>query len=775
MESVRDGKMPGGKAKNTSLKANRIPSVLFWPKIIITKVGQLSLYVILGCLFVLKNITLAFSVISLPHIQLPHPHFHLPNFKLYKKRGRPYKKPLALVLWNKIPLKGRIISLVLFFAAIFLVYTFVTFKLAAELPSPSRLLSPNQSTTTFYDRNGKVLYRFYEGKNRTLIKLSDLPKYIPEATITIEDKHFYSHPGVDFAAILRAVVHNLQNKDVHGASTITQQLVKNSLLNPEKTYTRKVKEIILALWTERIFSKNEILQMYLNEAPYGGPTWGIEAAAQTYFGKGAVNLDLAETAYLAGLPASPTDFSPYGSHPKLAKIRQSEVLRRMVEDKYITKEQALNAEKEDLHIKPPTIDIQAPHFVMYVRDLLAQKYGLRTVSQGGLKVTTTLDLGLQHEVEKIVSDEVDKLKDLSVSNGAVMVTDAKTGQILAMVGSRDYFYSGFGNFNATTALRQPGSSIKPVTYVTAFKKGYSPGNTVLDTPVIFSDEWGNYYSPGNYDDTFHGPISLRTALGSSYNVPAVKMLATVGVDDMIQTAKDLGITTFTEPKKYGLSLTLGAAEVKMVDMMSVYGTFAQLGIQRKPAPILKVEDSNGNTLEEYQNSGHQVLQPEVAYLITSILSDNQARTPAFGPNSLLNIPPNAVAVKTGTSDNKKDNWTFGYSEDFVVGVWVGNNNGDLMNQSLTSGITGAAPIWNRIMKGILAKNPSLAFTKPTGVIEVSVDGRKDLAVSGILPKGLVRAKLDTDKTTYFDSFSSYSTSSATAAIKTNAIKTNSAN
>lgn len=648
------------------------------------------------------------------------------------------------------------------FLLFFFAYTYFTFQAAISLPSPKRLIASDQPLTTeFYDRNGKLLYRLYEGRNRTLVKLDELPPYLLQATIAIEDKNFYNHLGFDPLAILRALNQNLTGDNIQGASTITQQLVKNSLLTPEKTYLRKLKEIFLAFWAERIYSKNEILQMYFNEVAYGGPAWGIEAASQSYFGKSARNLKLAEATFLAGLPASPTEYSPLGFHAEKGKQRQKEVLRRMVEDKYITKDIAEKALAEKLEIKNAQAPIHAPHFVMYVKDYLSEKYGPRVVSQGGLKITTTLDLGLQSQVERIVKDEVSKLALLAVQNGAAMITDPKTGQILAMVGSKDYFEENFGNYNVTLSLRQPGSSIKPITYATAFKEGYSPGNTILDTPVSFKDGV-NTYSPNNYDGKYHGPVSIRTALGSSYNVPAVKMLATVGLDNMIQTAKDLGISTFDNLGRFGLSLTLGGGEVKMIDMMGVYGSFATNGILSKPTPILKVTDSAGNILEEVKSDGVRVLQPEIAFLITDILSDNSARAPAFGPNSLLSISGYQVAVKTGTSDNKRDNWTFGYSPDFVVGVWVGNSDNSPMNQALTSGVTGAAPIWNRVMRGLLPTRQVSNFTRPDGITAGLIDGRKDLMAAGILPKGLVRVARDSEKTTFFDAFSSYASPSAQA-------------
>lgn len=668
-----------------------------------------------------------------------------------KTRGRPKKL--------RIKIAGRYllgITVILIFA-----YTYFVFKVASQLPTPDRLQSFGPLSTEFYDRNGKLLYRLYENRDRSLTKLSELPPYLIQATISIEDKNFYSHSGVDPVAITRAVYSNFKNKGaLQGASTITQQLVKNSLLSPEKTYTRKFKEVILALWTEVVYSKQDILQMYFNEVPYGGPAWGVQAAAEMYFGKNAKDLNLAESSYLAGLPASPTQYSPYGTQPDLGKERQKEVLSRMVEDKYITEDQAKQAEQEQLEIRLPESEIKAPHFVMYVKDYLSRNLGPRIISQGGLRIYTTVDLNLQENIEKIVSEEVDKLSSLNVKNGAAMITDPKTGQILAMVGSKNYHDPTFGKYNVATAFRQPGSSIKPVAYITGFKKGYTPGNTILDVPVVFKDNWGNSYAPVNYDGRFHGPVSIRTALGSSYNIPAVKMLASVGLESMIETSKQMGITTFNEPSRYGLSLTLGGAEVRMIDMMSVYGVLAQNGIRHTPTPILKVTDSQGNIIDEYKDNSFAAVQSELAYLITNILSDNNARTPAFGPNSLLNIPGQAVAVKTGTSDNKRDNWTFGYTNDFVVGVWVGNPDNTAMNQALTSGVTGAAPIWNRITVRMLKDHPSTSLTRPSGIADAVVDGRKDLIVSGLLPKGLVKINQDKDKTTFTDNFSSFATTSA---------------
>lgn len=661
---------------------------------------------------------------------------HLTGFK--KHPGRPRQKPLLPFYWSKFvrptyrlipkPTRLKIIGVL----AIILLTGYSVFlsRILSQLPSPRELTTaPRPLTTQIYDRNGELLYQFYEGRNRKLVALQEIPLQMIQATIAIEDRHFFTHPGIDIEGVIRALKTNLGEGKLEGGSTITQQLIKNTLLTPDQTLTRKIKEAILAFWAERVYSKQDILQMYFNEVPYGGPAWGVEAASEMYFGKKVSDLDLAESAYLAGLPAAPTFYSPYGTQPQMGKQRQMEVLRRMVEEKYITDKQAQQAETEPLNFSPNIIGIKAPHFVMYVRSLLAEKYGQRMVAEGGLRVTTTLDLGLQEMAQSVVAEQIAELANLQVGNGAAMVTDPKTGQILAMVGSKDYFDPAGGNYNAALALRQPGSSIKPVTYAEAFKEGYSPGTSLLDAPTNFPNAWGQGYAPVNYDGRFHGIVSIRTALGSSYNIPAVKMLAEVGVPKMAATARQMGITTFTNPDSYGLSLTLGGAAVKMIDMMSVYGTLASGGIRFTPDPILTVTDSDGNVLEDHrQPSGQRVLTEEVAYMLSNILSDDNARAPAFGKNSLLAIPQHTVAVKTGTSDEKRDNWTFGYTPNYVVGVWVGNNDNSPMNQALTSGITGAAPIWHDIMDNLLRDKPDIAFARPAGIIEGVVDGHKDLVI-----------------------------------------------
>lgn len=708
-----------------------------------------------------------------------------------KKRGRPrttpffpfYFKKIRRAFYRAFPRPARIRIALAVLAFMLLGYSLGFAKLIVTLPKPSQLTPTGRPLTTqVFDRNGELLYQFYEDKNRKLVKLEELPQNLINATIAIEDRHFFYHPGFDPIGIVRAVSSNMKSSGttLQGGSTITQQLVKNTLLTPDQTLARKIKEIVLAFWAERVYNKKEILQMYFNEAPYGGPAWGIETAAEMYFGKNARDLNLSESAYLAGLPAAPTQYSPYGVYPEQGRQRQRLVLQRMVEDGYISQREADEATKVELSFKTPLQDIKAPHFVMYLRFLLAEKYGEKAVSQGGMKVVTTLDLGMQEMAEKVVAEQIDKLKNLKVGNGAAMVTNPKNGEILAMVGSKDYFDPEGGSFNVTLALRQPGSSIKPVTYATGFKMGYSPGTTLLDAPTTFpppaGGPWGQAYSPVNYDGYFHGPVSIRTALGSSYNVPAVKMLAMVGIPEMLKTAREMGITTLTDTQNYGLSLTLGGGGVKLLEMMSVYGTLASGGVRYTSNPILQVTDASGDILENHREpSGRRALTEEIAYLLSNILSDNSARTPAFGANSQLNIPKHTVAVKTGTSDDKRDNWVFGYTPEYVVGVWVGNNDNSPMDPRLTSGITGATPIFHDIMANILADRPDLAFKRPAGIVEKIVDGKRDLAISGATPKTVVGYKTVKQKdgqgeekevTLFSDQFSSFTSTKSAQLIPT---------
>ncbi|MDA1079475.1 MAG: PBP1A family penicillin-binding protein [bacterium] len=597
-----------------------------------------------------------------------------------------------------------------------------------DLPDPS-MLKTNQPalTTRILDRNGEVLYRIYKDENRTLIPLSEIPVVLVNATIAIEDQEFYLHHGFSLRGILRAAIANKNGEVVQGGSTITQQLVKNRLLSPEQTLRRKVREIVLAVMVEQSYSKQEILEMYLNQVAYGGSTYGIEEAAERYFGKPAKDLNLAESSLLAGLPAAPSSYSPFGPNPDFAKIRQQEVLKRMVKEGMISSQEALDAYQAPLALQPDVVDIQAPHFVMYVKQLLAEKYSEAVLQNGGLEVTTTLDLPLQNTAQQLVTDEITSLARLRIQNGAALVTNPNTGEVLAMVGSTDYFdVEHDGQVNVTLRPRQPGSSIKPLTYSLALVNGFTPASIISDAPVTFDIAGSKPYTPKNYDGKFHGQVTLRESLASSYNIPAVKVLAQLGVSNLLDYAEKLGISTWKERNRFGLSLTLGGGEILMTELSQVYGVFATGGNLTPLNPILTITDHTGKVL--YENtcalSGKncpktQVLDPKAAYQITSILSDNVARTPAFGPFSTLTIPNQEVAVKTGTTNSLRDNWTIGYTSDRVVSVWVGNNDNTPMSY-VASGITGASPIWNKIIRTQLSDDNPHVFAVPYGLIKVPV-------------------------------------------------------
>ena len=643
-----------------------------------------------------------------------------------KKRSRK-NIPKQKSLLRKIKLRNFTIKeIIIVFLALLAISVFY-FLILKDLPLPTKLGSAtNPQSTLIYDRKGKLLYNIYSNKNQIFIPISQIPKHMREATIAIEDRSFYSHGAVDLKGIARAAISIALKQQVQGGSTLTQQLVKNSLLSQERTILRKIKEVILAFATEMIYPKNKILEMYLNQSPYGGTAYGIEAASQMYFDKRAKDLSLAQSALLAGLPQSPTRYSPFGSHPELAKKRQLEVLKAMREEKYITSQEEQQAAKEVLKYKRISNNIEAPHFVLYIKDLLIAKYGAKTVEEGGLKVTTSLDSDIQKFAEEAVAKEIDSLpKYYRVSNGAALVTNPRTGEIVAMVGSKDYFDSSIdGNVNITTSLRQPGSSIKPINYALGLINKYPASTVFIDQEICFPNQGGRNYCPQNYDGKWHGMVQLRYALGNSFNIPAVKMLKLNGVEAMVATATAMGITTFTKPQNYGLSLTLGGAEVKMTDMATAFGVFANGGYRIDLSPILKIIDKEGKILEEYKPPkspifGKKVLPDGVAFIISDILADNGARIAAFGENSKLRIPKQTVSVKTGTTNDYRDNWTIGYTPSFLVASWVGNNDNRQMG-GVVSGITGAAPIWNNIMSYLLKDKPQEALSRPADVIQKQV-------------------------------------------------------
>lgn len=599
------------------------------------------------------------------------------------------------------------------------IIAYEAYLFVVDLPSPTNIGKVNFAQSThLYDRNGKLLYEIYRDQNRTPVKLNELPAYVYQASIAIEDKDFFKHNGVSLTSgILRAIRESVVNKNLQGGSTITQQLVKTALLTPDRTFQRKIKEIILALWTEKLYTKQQILEMYINQVSYGGSTYGIEEASKTYFGKDAKDLTLDEAAFLAGLPQAPSVYSPY-VNPDIAATRRNEVLKKMMEQGYISRDLEEKALAAQISVQPLTTMMKAPHFVFFVKNDLEQKYGSSTVEQGGLNVTTSLDLDVQTAAEQILKEELAKIQNLNVANGAILVTKPSTGEILAMVGSVDYYSEPSGAFNVTTALRQPGSSIKPLMYSLALTRGFTAASILDDSPVIYKDQWGNSYQPVNYDGKFHGQVPLRYALANSFNVTAVRTLSAVGVDNFVDQARKMGISTWNDRSGFGLSLTLGGGEVHMTDMAEAYGVFANQGNRVPLNDVLHISDMTDKRIYDMQPSSTQVLDSGVAYILSDILSDNFARQWEFGPHSALEIPGYKVAVKTGTTDDKRDNWTIGYTPQYLVAVWVGNNDNAPMNQALASGITGAAPVWNRVMKYVLTKYGYGGwYSKPDDVTE----------------------------------------------------------
>ena len=613
------------------------------------------------------------------------------------------------------------------------------------IPLPTNLSSKQYPVSTkLFDRNGKLIYEIYTEKRRTPIDLEDIPEHVKLATISIEDKDFYKHYGFSPIGVTRAAVNIVFKQKLQGGSTLTQQLVKNALLTPRRTIKRKIREFVLSMIVEAIYSKDQILEMYFNQIPYGSTAYGIEAATELYFGKTVSELSLAEGALLAGITQAPTRYSPFGAHPELAKGRQETVLRRMVEDGHITSEEAEKAAEEEIVYAEPEKQ-KATHFALWVKEQLAEKYGDAVVEQGGLRVTTTLDLDLQEFAESTVATEVAKLEKYNVGNGSSLVTRPKSGEILAMIGSKDYFAEDEdGKVNIIFANRQPGSSIKPLNYALALRDEKITLSTVLaDVPTCFVVAGQPLYCPRNYDGQFHGAVQVRFALGSSFNLPAVKVLALNGIDNFVEFATSMGITTFTDPANYGLSLTLGGGEVKPYDMAVAFGVFANQGIKQPLISILKVEDWHGKVLEEVnidEIEGDRVLNPDVSFLISHILHDNNARILAFGESSFLNVAGHPeVAVKTGTTNDRRDNWTIGYTSHILVTTWVGNNDNTPMSGAV-SGVSGASPIWNKIMREALSKAEDGFYNEeeqghawplqPSGVVGATV-----CSTTGVLPSG----------------------------------------
>lgn len=582
-------------------------------------------------------------------------------------------------------------------------------------------------STKIYARDGKTaLYDIHENVKRKIVPYGDISRFAKNATVAIEDAEFYEHHGVKPTSILRAVLVNLAGlKFSQGGSTITQQVVKNSLLTSEKKISRKLKEWVLAVKLERVLSKDDILGIYLNEAPYGGNIYGIEEASLSFFGKNARDLTLNEAAYLAALPQAPTYYSPYGNNRARLEERKNLVLQRMFDLRFIGQGEFDAASKEKIEFLPQAdTGIHAPHFVIFVRSYLEEKYGKEAIESEGLKVITTLDFEMQKKAEEIVKKyALENKEKFNAENASLVAIDPKTGQILAMVGSRDYFDKEIdGNFNIALTHRQPGSAFKPFVYATAFEKGYTPETTVFDLQTEFQttcdpegkplpgEKEENCYRPENYDHVFRGPVSLRDALAQSINVPAIKTLYLAGIADSIKTAKNLGITSLTDPNRYGLTLVLGGGEVSLLEMTSAYGVFANDGVRNRYEKILRIEDKGGNILEEWRPAPEKALQENIAHQINDILSNNEARTPAFGERSYLYFEGRDVAAKTGTTNDYRDAWIIGYTPSIAVGSWAGNNDNSPMEKKVAGFIV--APMWNAFMMEILKDLPDEKFVEP---------------------------------------------------------------
>ncbi|HRH26984.1 MAG TPA: transglycosylase domain-containing protein [Parcubacteria group bacterium] len=614
-------------------------------------------------------------------------------------------------------------------------------------------------STKIFDSTGKILlYDVYQNAKRTAIPFEEIPGYIKDAVVSIEDKDFYTHKGFKPTSFIRAVVVNLLSAEfAQGGSTITQQVVKNSILVGDKTITRKLKEIALSLKLEKVISKDQILSMYLNENPYGGTVYGVEEASQVFFGKSSREVTLAEAAYLASIPQRPSYLSPYGFHKDELDSRKNLVLKEMYEDGKITGDEYEKAKNENVIFQPKSnFGIKAPHFVMFVKDYLENKYGKDVIEQGGLRVTTTLNYDLQAKAEQIALKYATiNTTNFNGTNDAFIAIDPRTGGILTMVGSRNYFDKEIdGNFNVTTAKRQPGSTFKPFVYAQALIKGYTPETVLFDLKTQFSTKCpkenltseNGCYSPSNYDDNFRGPMTMREALAQSINVPAVKTLYLAGITESINLAKNLGITSLGDANLYGLTLVLGGGEVSLLEMTSAYGVFANDGVRNPYISILKVEDNKGNILEEAKPRPVNVLDPEVARNISDILTDNVARTPLYGANSIIYFGGKDVAVKTGTTNDYRDAWTIGYTPNVVVGTWAGNNDNSPMAKKVSGLIV--APMWREFMDEVLKVTPQENFIKPQkedsyelkpvlrgkwqgGISNVSTNGNTDIPYNSV--------------------------------------------
>ena len=645
----------------------------------------------------------------IPTIHQQHNHNNEYEWKKREKRflSSVKNKKYKLAFLLKMAFLLLVVGFIIGFAGI--IY------LSKDLPDPNKLISREVAQSTkIYDRTGEtILYEIHGDQKRTLVSLADIPMNVRNATIAIEDKGFYQHGGFSIWAIFRTVVMNVLKGQKAGGSTLTQQFVKNAILTTEKTYTRKIKELILSYQLEKRFSKDEILQMYLNEIPYGSTAYGVEAASLRYFGKSVKDTNLAEAAILAALPQAPSRYSPYGSNIKLLIARQHYILDQMVDQNYISLDEAKKAKEYKLEFRKQAENIVAPHFVMYIKDYLAEKYDQKMVEQGGLKIISTLDLNKQKIAEEVVKEKALKNeKKYKATNAALVSLDPKTGQVLALVGSRDYFDKEIdGQVNIALASRQPGSSMKPLVYAAAFLKGFTPDTILYDVVTNFSTDKDKKYEPHNYNLKENGPISMRKALAGSLNIPAVKSMYLAGIDNVLALAKKMGYSTLNDKDRFGLSLVLGGGEVKLLEHTNAYSAFAREGVKSKINPILRIEDAQGKVLEEYKDDNEKVLDGQVAREINSILTDNNARAYIFSTNNYLHLDDRSAGAKTGTTNDYKDAWTIGYTPSVVTGVWVGNNDNSSMSKGADGSVV-AAPIWHEYMKRVLTGTPVETFKKP---------------------------------------------------------------
>jgi len=599
-----------------------------------------------------------------------------------------------------------------------------------SLPDIDKIEILPPMSSKIVDRQGRLLYKFYRDENRSWIPLDRIPQSLIWATIAVEDKEFYKHNGFSVKGIIRAAIFNIKNKgEMRGGSTITQQLVKNVFLSNEKTWKRKIVEAILAVMLEWKLDKNQILERYFNQVAYGGEAYGVQEASMKYFGKNIWEINMAEATFLAGLPAAPSLYSPY-KDIELSWARQKQVVTEMVEAGYINEEVATDILTTKIEISKSQTEIKYPHFVFYVKDYLEKELGFTNVDRQGLTIATTIDSEIQDMTEKIVAEEVAKVANLHISNGAAVVIDMENGDVLAMVGSKDYWASDIdGKFNVTLSPRQPGSSIKPINYSLAFNRGMSLLSSIDDSPVTYKIAGQKNYSPKNYNDKYAGRVTLKQAIASSLNVPSVKLLNENGIKNMIELGKKMGITSWEDKNRFGLSLALGAGEVKMIELAGAYSTFARLGNRVVINPIVKIKNYKNEIIMAKEIKTVEVMDEKIAFLINMALSDDKARQLVFAPGSKLNIPGKTVAVKTGTSNNLRDNWCIGWTPSVMVVAWVGNNDNTPMSW-VASGISGATPIWNRVMSQLLSNKQDENWSAPVGVYMQNVCGKDEYFIDG---------------------------------------------